>query len=172
MTCAHVLGLIDAAPFADYPRAHLDEAWQHARKCGTCGPALKAAEALTANLAALPELRPSPEFADTVLARIAQTEQAQPARMAVATPATSPSSTPREWSASAAALGGLAAGLAIVLSIVAGEEVGISITSPRIGGITGLVAMPSTIRDALILGAGLMLYAAGLFAPLSGRDRA
>ena len=170
MTCAHVLGLIDAAPFADYPRAHLDEAWQHARKCGTCGPALKAAEALTANLAALPELRPSPEFADTVLARIAQIEQ--PARVAVATPATSPSSTPREWSASAAALGGLAAGLAIVLSIVAGEDVGISITSPRIGGITGLVAMPSTIRDALILGAGLMLYAAGLFAPLSGRDRA
>ena len=92
--------------------------------------------------------------------------------MAVATPATSPSSTPHEWSASVAALGGLAAGLAIVLSIVAGEEVAISITSPRIGGITGLVSMPSTIRDALILGAGLMLYAAGLFAPLSGRDRA
>jgi hypothetical protein len=38
MTCAHVLGLIDAAPVADYPRAHLDAAWQHARECATCGP--------------------------------------------------------------------------------------------------------------------------------------
>ncbi len=31
MTCAHVLGLIDAAPFANYPAGHLDAAWDHAR---------------------------------------------------------------------------------------------------------------------------------------------
>ena len=58
MTCAHVLGLIDSSPFGDYPRAHLDAAWRHARQCATCGPALAAATALTADLTAL--LQPAP----------------------------------------------------------------------------------------------------------------
>ncbi len=170
MTCAHVLGLIDAGPFADYPRAHLDAAWQHAHACATCGPALKAAPALTTGLSALPQPAPSPELAAAVLARIAQTEQA-PARVAAAMPTTSPRSITREWSTSATALGGLAAGLVIVLSMAAGEEARISIASPRVGGMTGLVAMPSTTIDALVLGAGLLLYVAGLFAPLSVRSR-
>lgn len=58
MTCSQVLGLIDAGPFADYPPAHVDAAWQHARHCPTCGPALKTATALTAELGALPEPTP------------------------------------------------------------------------------------------------------------------
>ena len=51
MTCAHVLDLIDASPLADYPSARLDAAWQHARHCATCGPALDAATALAGDLA-------------------------------------------------------------------------------------------------------------------------
>src|SRR6187402_2273976 len=54
MTCAHVLGLIDAEPFAAYPQEHLDAARAHARECPTCGPALEAASLMTAELRALP----------------------------------------------------------------------------------------------------------------------
>jgi len=171
MTCAHVLGLIDAGPFADYPRAHLDAAWQHARQCATCGPALKAATELTTDLAALPQPAPSAELAAAILARISQAEQAQPARAATAMPATRLPSIARDWSAWATALGGLAAGLVIVLSMAAGEGARINIASPRVGGMTGLVGMPPMTTDALVLAAGLLLYAGGLFAPLSRRSR-
>jgi hypothetical protein len=34
----------------------------------------------------------------------------------------------------------------------------------------GLVEMPSTTMEALVLGARLVLYVAGLFAPLGGRS--
>lgn len=172
MTCTHVLGLIDAGPFADYPPAHLDTAWQHARQCATCGPALEAVTALTADLAALPEPAPPPHLTATVLARIAQIDQAHSAPAAAAMPETRARST-REWPAWAGALGGLAAGLAIVLSMPPGDWSHIPIASPRVGGVTaGLVAMPSTSAEALALAAGLALYAAGLFAPLGGRKPA
>ena len=75
MTCAHVLGLIDAGPFADYPPAHLESAWQHARQCATCGPAMEAATSLTIDLAALPQVAASPELTTTIPARIARTDQ-------------------------------------------------------------------------------------------------
>jgi hypothetical protein len=169
MTCAHVLGLIDADRFADYSQAHLDAAWQHAHQCATCGPALNAAAALTRDLAALPQPGPPPGFAATVLARLAHVEQAQHGPVAVAPAATTPNPMPRDWSASAGALGGLAAGLVVVLPTLA-DGVRIGMMSPRVGGVTGVLAMPSTITGALVLGAGLMLYAAGLFAPLRGRS--
>jgi hypothetical protein len=172
MTCTHVLGLIDAGPFADYPRAHLDAAWQHARQCATCGRALEVATALSTDLTALPQPAPSAELAPTVLARIAQAEQAQAARGPAAVPATGPASITRDWSAWATALGGVAAGLVIVLSMASGEGARISIASPKVGGMTaGLVAIPSMTTDALVLAAGLVLYAAGLFAPLSRPSR-
>jgi hypothetical protein len=162
MTCAHVLGLIDAGPFADYPRAHLDAAWQHARQCATCGPALELANALTSGLRALPQAAPPPALTATVLARIARTEQTTSARAAEASPGT------RDWPVWVTTTGGLAAGLAIVLSI----PHTIDITSPRLGGFTaGLVAMPDTTAGVLVLAAGLALYAAGLFAPVSGGRR-
>ena len=90
MTCTHVLGLIDAGPFADYPRAHLDAAWEHARQCATCGPALQAAAALTADLPALPQPAPPPDLAAAVLARIARIDRANPVPAAAAMPGDQP----------------------------------------------------------------------------------
>lgn len=160
MTCAHVLGLIDAGPFADYPQAHLDAAWQHARQCATCGPALEAAAALSTALSALPQLAAPPDLAAAVLARIARGEAVQLA------PA--PSVTP-EWSPWVTTLGGLGAGLAIVLSVLGGEVVPIAITS-GFGGLTGVLsAMPVTTTWAPALAVSLALYAAGLFSPVRGR---
>ena len=134
MTCAHVLGLIDAGPFADYPQAHLDAAWQHARQCGTCGPALETAAALSTALAALPQFAATPE-----------------------------------WSPWVTTLGGLGAGLAIVLSVLGGDVIPIAITA-GFGGLTGaLSAMPVTATWAPVLAVSLALYVAGLFAPVGGQ---
>ncbi len=166
MTCAHVLGLIDPDRFGVYSRADLDAAWQHAHQCDACGPALHAAAALTRELGGLPQPAPPPEFAATVLARLAHTGQAQHGPVPVAPAATTPGTMPCDWSASAAAFGALAAGLAVVLPTLAD---GVRV-SPRVGGVTGVLAMPSTITGALVFGAGLVLYAAALFAPLRGRS--
>ena len=172
MTCTHVLGLIDAGPFADYPRAHLDAAWEHARQCAACGLALEVATALTADLAALPQPAPPPDLTAVVLARITRIDQAQFAPAAAAMPETGARSSTRDWWTWARALGGLAAGLTIVLSMPPGERAPIDIASSRVGGIAvGLVAMPATTTEALVLAAGLLLYVAGLFAPLGGRRR-
>ena len=105
MTCAHVLGLVDAGPFAAYPQAHLDAAWEHARQCPTCGPALRASVRLTIDLAALPQPVPPPDLAAAVIARIARLEEEPPVRARV-----------RDWSPLITVLGGLAAGVAIALS--------------------------------------------------------
>ena len=173
MTCGHVLGLIDAGPFADYPRAHLDAAWQHARQCATCGPALAAVTAFATDLVALPQPAPPPDLAASVLARITRIDQAHAARATAAMPETIAAFSTRDWSAWAAVLGGLAAGLALVVSMPPGDTARIDIVSPGIRGMTAaLVAMPSTTTGALGLAAGLVLYVAGLFAPLvqkSGR---
>lgn len=170
MTCTHVIEVIDAGPFADDRRAHLDAAWEHARQCATCGPALQAAIALTTSLRALPMPAPPTYLAGAVLARIAQVDQADSAHAPTVRETRAPFST-RDWSAWPTALGGLAAGLAIVLSMPQGG-VPIDIASPRVGGLTsGLVAMPSTTTGALVLAAGLVLYVAGLFAPFGGRNR-
>ena len=167
MTCAHVLGLIDAGPFADYPRAHLESAWQHGRQCTTCGPAMEAATSLTMDLAALPQVAASPELTAAILARIARAEQRQPAPVSATMPAIRPRFITRDWSAWATTLAGLAVGLVTILSVAHGGGVAMNIVSPRVGGMTGLlVAMPSTTTDALVLVSGLVLYAAGLFAPL------
>jgi hypothetical protein len=180
MTCTHVLDLIDAGPFADYPRTDLDAAWEHARHCGTCGPAWQAATALTTDLSALPQPAPPPHLAAVVLARIAQLDPPSlplEKRSFGATDAsvmreTRAPSSPREWPAWATSLGGIAAGLVIVLSMPSGVEVPIDLASPRVGGLTtGLVPMPSTTTGAVALAAGLVLYVAGLFAPFRGRTR-
>ena len=170
MTCAHVLGLIDAGPFADYPRAHLDAAWQHARQCPTCGPALRAATALTSDLAALPEPVPPPDLAAAVLARIAQVERPAPA-VAPMTESTARLSA-RDWSSAwATALGSLAAGLATVLSMRPGSAGPTGLAWLEMGQMMGgLKAVPATSTWALVLAAGLAVYVAGLFAPLGGRS--
>ena len=161
MTCAHVLGLIDAGPFADYPRAHLEAAMQHARQCATCGPALQAATVLAADLAALPQIAAPPDLAGVVLARIARIEAA--AALPVATTDASVPSTERDWWSWATALGGLAAGLAIVLWMPADNGTLLGML-PGVGT-RGMLPMPSTTVTAFVLLAGLLLYVRGLFAP-------
>jgi hypothetical protein len=140
MTCTHVLDLIDAGPFADYPRAHLDAAWQHAHQCATCGPALDAANRLATDLAGLAHPAPPPDLSAAIVARIARIEEP----LAVQTSA-------RAWSPWITALGALAACTAIALS------------SPASG------AARIDVTWAPVLAAGLALYAAGLFAPLGGK---
>ena len=171
MTCAHVLGLIDAGPLADYPRAHARRRLAHARQCTTCGPALEAATAVTAGLRALPQPAPPPHLTAVVLARIAQIEPVPPAPAAVM-PGTRLLSRARDWSVWATALGGLGAALAIVFSASLGDVASLHVALPRVPGITtDLVAMPSTATGALVLAAILVLYVAGLFAPLGDRRR-
>jgi hypothetical protein len=171
MTCAHVLDLIDAGPSADYPPAHLAAAWQHARQCGTCGPALTAATGLTAALTELALPAPPPHLAANVLARIAQIEAANtlPAAtvgsFAIMAPGT------RDWSAWATAFGGLAAGLAIVLSTRLGDASVHGWLPPVRWITTGLVAMPASSTGTLFLGVALTFYVGGLFAPLGDRRR-
>jgi hypothetical protein len=164
MTCRHVLGLIDAGPFADYPPAHLDAAWQHARQCPTCGPALETATALTVELGALPEPTLPSDLAAVVLARVAQIDET----VAAATSERQAVSRRRDWSLWPG-LAGLAAGLAMVL--VSGETavniipLGMRWMSP------GLAGIPDTTREALVLAAGIALFVAGLLVPLSGKRR-
>jgi hypothetical protein len=140
MTCTHVLDLIDAGPFADYPRAHLDAAWQHARQCATCGPALDAADRLATDLAGLAQPAPAPDLSAAIVARIARIEEP----LAVETGA-------RAWSPWITALGALAACIAIALS------------PPSTG------AARIDVTWVPVLAAGLALYVAGLFAPLGGK---
>lgn len=170
MTCAHTIGLIDAGPFIDCPRAHRDAAWRHARQCATCGPALEAAGGLTASLAALPQLAPPRDLTGDVLVRIARFEEAQVAPASAAMPETRLRASTRDWSAWATTLGALAAALAIVLSVPPGDGVPIDTVSSAVGGLTaGPLAMPATTAGVLALTAGLVLYVAGLFAPLVRR---
>jgi hypothetical protein len=166
MTCAHVLGLIDAGPFADYPPAHLAAALQHAHQCGPCGQALETSTRLTAALTTLPSPAPPPHLAVNVMARIARIEAVTPlpaaaeASFAIVAPGM------RDWSAWATAFGGLAAGLAIVLSTPFGEA-SAHFLWPRLRWITtATVAMPASSTGAFCLGIALLLYVGGLFAPL------
>ena len=170
MTCTHVLGLIDAGPFADYPRAHLDAAWQHARQCPTCGPALQTATRLTTDLHALADPAPPPDLATVVLARIAQIEErSDPA--AAATPEPVEGLNLADWSVRLAGVGGLAATVAIATAVPAGD-IPVYLVSPAVGGIRdSLAAFPPFGPGALILAGGLVVYVMALFAPLGGSDR-
>lgn len=141
MNCERVLGLLDAGPFADCARADLDAAYEHARQCANCGLAVESAAILTKALAALPQPDPPPNLGKAVLARITQIEDA---RRVAAGRSPEGSSRPTWW-AWATGVGGLVTGLTIVLSVRPG-----SAASGQALGVAG----------------GLMLYAAGLFAPL------
>jgi hypothetical protein len=155
MTCKHVLDLIDAGPFADYPKAHLDAAWQHARQCRTCGPALEVATEFTAGVASLPELSPPPNLSAVVLARIDELDERRSA-------VTAPSPT-RERPTWVTAVAGLTAAFLIVLSTWSTEAARFGIR-----GITTSAGLPSTTAGTLGLLAGLALYVAALLAPVEG----
>jgi hypothetical protein len=154
MTCTHVLGLIDAGPFADYPRAHLEAAWQHARQCPTCGPALETATQLTADLHALAQPAPPPDLERVVLARVAQVDEKYAAPAGVVPGGNG--LRVGDWSVWASA-GGL-----MTASAIAGSM-------PAAGGMRILIESPTT--QVMVLVAGLIVYVAGLFAPLGRKDR-
>lgn len=164
MTCAHVRGLIDAGPFAGYPPAHFDAARRHARACGTCGQAMAAAAALAADLAGLPQPAPPPDLAAAVMARIERMDEAHTTAVA-SMPGTAPRHAAGDWPAWATTIGGLAVGLAVYWAPPGGA------TASGNWMTISLTAMPSTSAWALVLAAGLVLYVAGLFAPLGGSNR-
>ena len=160
MTCAHVLGLIDAGPFAEYSRAHLEAVREHARGCPTCGPALAAATALAVDLAALPQVPAPSGLAAGVMARIARTEAADalPVR-ATSTP---------DWASWATTLGGLAAGVAAVLMILADDRIAWALQVVTGRADMPLPALPAAILSSVLF-AGLVLYVTGLFAPVGAK---
>jgi hypothetical protein len=161
MTCAHVLGLIDAGALADYPRARIDAAWQHARGCPECGRALEAAAALTSDLAGLPVLEPPSRLGASVMARIAQLEHTRLDEMTVSAPAPGARSVLSEWATVVSAIG--ASAVAFVLGLaMTGEGTGSSTALPG-GGMAGMIPVPP---EALVVSAGLLVYVIGLFAPL------
>ena len=82
MTCAHVLGLIDAGSFAGLSAAHLDAAWQHARQCATCGPAHACRHCDRDRPGSLAATRAAGASRAAVMARIARIETRDPSRAA------------------------------------------------------------------------------------------
>jgi hypothetical protein len=72
----------------------------------------------------------------------------------------------RDWAPSLTALGGLVAGLALILSMPTGAEALNAFVTPRFNAAGALAAVPSFGPAALAIGGGLLIYAAGLFAPL------
>ena len=166
MNCSHVIGLIDASSFADYPRDHRDAARHHALSCPTCGPALLASEAIDAGLAALPQPAAPLDLAAGVLARIARVDELPTASVRAASVARSSSF---RWYPALATVG---AGTALAIGALASGASPIDLQSLGLARTSmGLVVMPVTIAGAIALGGGLALYALGLFLPLGvGED--
>jgi hypothetical protein len=157
--------LIDAGPFAEYPQEYLDAAQTHARACPTCRPALQAATSITAELGALRAPDAPGNLASIVMARIAQLPEPEPAAGA-ATQQTAMTIRQREWTQSLTALGGLVAGLALILTMPSGAEMLGGFMTPRFGAAEALATLPSSGPAAVAIGAGLLLYVTGLFGPL------
>jgi len=169
MTCSHVLGLIDAGPFADYPRAHLDGAWEHARHCATCGQALAASETLTHALRALPQLTAPRDLTAGVLARIATVEMPLVEHTTVrAARAHEAGSGSWEWASHAAAIAATVAAAALISS----GAIPIPESASGDGLMGSLIDVPPIADGTLALAACLALYSFGLFAAgAAGRER-
>jgi hypothetical protein len=158
MTCRHVIDLIDAGPFVDYPREHREAASAHARQCAACGPALAAADAVASRLRMIPSPASSRDFTADVLARAGAMEQAN-RELPAAAPVTASVTTRALWiPASATALAGAA-----VAAALASGDVSLLRVAPLSGG---GVDMPTTGAGILQLVTGLALYAVGLLVPL------
>jgi len=150
MTCKHALDLIDVGTFADISAARRDAVRRHASECPACGQALRAAEALGADLHDLPQLAPPPDFTATLMARIARIEPEDDRRARV-----------RRRTSGAASLALLAAGVLIVLRTIVA-----STSAPTFLLLGGISKVPTTASAALALTVGLILYMIGLFAPV------
>jgi hypothetical protein len=165
MTCEHVLDVIDAAPFVDVAPATLEAALAHARTCVTCGPALERAEALTVDLGALAHPAPPVEFANIVLARIAQIDARAEDAAIDKVPSSPAASRLPVWSAAAIAF---AASVAMALLTIVRSLTTAPATPPG-SGFLSMTAMLATTRDLLPLAAVLLVFVAGLFATVTGR---
>jgi len=169
MTCRHVLDMIDAGPLADAPPEYLEGARQHVHDCVNCGAALARSKALTAELTSLAQPASPPDLAAAVMANIARIEQRHHAP-AGRSSRKEPAGT-RGWSAWATAAGGVAGGLATVLSTPGGNAALSNIALLKVGVMAGgSIATPPT-TSAVVLGAALVLYAAGLFASINTGHR-
>jgi hypothetical protein len=164
MTCAHVLNLIDAGPFAIPAQAHLDAAREHALHCSTCGPAWTMMRDLEVDLRDLGEPVSPPDCRMAVLSRIAEID-AVAARSVQSRVAAGW----QRWPAWTGALGGAAAVAAI--QSMAGAD--LTPLTPRSGTITaGLVALPAAQPALVVLVIGLFAYAKGLFSVTASASRA
>lgn len=161
MTCRHVLGLIDAGPFADSPAAHLDAAWSHAGTCPTCGPALRTSRAMTDQLRGLAEPPAPSNVAIAVMARVARLETP-----ALRKDAPLPSGQGRPvrvgwngWVSAACLTAGV-----LVIAATSGTNATDQPTWSLRPGMEDLVAVSSVTLIALAL--GLVSYLVGLMMPL------
>ena len=167
MTCSHVLGLIDAGPDADYPPAHLEAAWRHARECPTCGPALEISTVMSRELAGLLRMDPPAHLAAAVAARIARLD-APPRALRDPRPVPRTAAVAGWWPDVSVVVGGVMAGVAAMASLPPGEW-----TVQRFGtiwaGWTGAeaIAAPASAGGMLALTGGVLLFVIGL---LSVRD--
>lgn len=165
MTCAHVLGLIDAGSFAGYPRAHLDAAWRHAGQCATCGPALETATVLATDLAAMPQPVAPQHLAGQILAEVSRVEEA---REVSARADRAEVRRRRAWRESALVAAPFVAALALLLAWA--DPSAMDFFSPRVGGIRrGILTMPALAPASAALAATILLYASSLLAPFGGR---
>lgn len=171
MTCAHVLGLVDAGPLAGYPPAHLAAAWKHAETCRECGRAMGVARQLTQRLGEWPTVAPPIDIAAVVMSRIARIDEAramEPGEMPLV--ARGPAA---NWATLATALGGLTACAALVWPAATGGAALVRVTGLGLGGVaSGGAAWPASLPEGLLLAASLGLYVAGLFAPVAGEATA
>jgi hypothetical protein len=125
---------------------------------------------LKERLADLPEPTMPEGLAARTMARIARLED-EPATPASRSPeggVLGVGGTGRAW---ALALAGHAVGFgALVFVLLTGGSSASDLTSSRIGGLGSLAGIPETAPVTLALATGLLLYLAGLFAPLRRLD--
>ena len=169
MKSDHVIGLIDAGAFAGRSSGH-PNAWQHVQECATCAAALSAAGRVRDGLTALAQPAPPRDLSASVLARIAQLDDARAGGRDTATariPAAVRSHRTSIWlTASGAAVVACAVG-ALVLS---GGSDG---SAAPMGGSVIRSGLMTISADAAVALAGLVVYAAGLFAAIDrGRSPA
>lgn len=116
---------------------------------------------LDAALTRLPDPAPPIGLAAGTMARIARLDDGPGAHRRREVPATAART---DRLAAIRAILGQAAGVAALGYVTLAS--GLAPVPPRIGGLASLVPMPATAPLALVLAAGLLLYVAGLFAPL------
>jgi hypothetical protein len=168
MTCAHALGLIDAGPLVLSRAEEREAAARHADVCPTCRPARTLAAMLDAGVSAWPSIELPRDFSPTVMARIEALDRRR-AEMAAVADSSERRTREHQWSPIAMATGALAAGVAV--STMADGQAASFAATERLGHIaTNAIASPANLGGLLAMFASLVLYAAGLFAPLtSGR---